>query len=232
MSFAVLAKMRNFVQIFYNMNFCKLLLISAITLLLFASCKSEEEKRNDKIISELTDLNVRLAEGVVDYQKLTIYSADSLDYFAIPKVQEILLQYIYWHNEYERYHAEAQRCSDTKLVLEAASYGCGGYRYNAQREAEESANRCLRYMKVMEAQISDILNSSTPLPKEGVWVVEEYKVHKSEGSYTNYHLYHFSALGELLANVGCISSPNPFQIINILIGNMYTSEIIYFKDSE
>lgn len=214
------------------MNFCKLLLISAITLLLFASCKSEEEKRNEKIISELSNLNVRLGEGVLDYQKLTIYSADNLDYWAIPQVQKILFTYIDLHNEYERYQAEAQRCSDTKLILEAASYGWGGYRYNAQRKAEEGANRCLHHMKVMEAEIINILNSSTPLPKEGVWVVEEYKFHKSEGSYTNYRLYHFSDSGDLLADVGSISSPNPFQIINNLIGNMYTSEIIYFKDSE
>jgi len=210
----------------------KLFLLSAISIIVFASCKSEEEKRNDKIISELSDLDSRLGGGVIDYQKITVYSADSLDYWAIPHVQEILSMYMVLHDEYECYKAEARKCGDPELVLKAASYGLGGDRYNSQRNAEEDANRCFQDMEAMKPGIINILNSSSPLPKEGVWVVEEYKYNKYDRTYTDYSLYHFSDSGELLSNGVNITSPNPFQIINSFIGNKYTSEDIYFQRSE
>lgn len=205
----------------------KLLLILAIVSFLFTSCKTDEEKRNDKIIAELSNSEAHHRDGAMDYQRIVIYRADSLDYWAVPQVQELITAYMSLHDDYERQNSEARRCSDPSLVLKAASYGLGGDRYANQRRAENAARESFQAMQQMDSVIIDVLNSSTPSTQDGIWAVEEYKYHKYEGSYITYNLYHFSNSGELISPGIKITLPNPFQIINRLIGDKYTSEDIY-----
>lgn len=182
--------------------------------------------------SFLNDPELRHGKPNMKLQIITVYEADSLDYMAVPQVQEIMNLYKEHQIAYEMYSKMAKANSDPALVIKAAQYGMGGDRYASEQYARNAANQSLQALTEMKPEITSLLNSVTPTQKNGVWVIEEYRHSSSEGTYYDYYLYRFSDAGELISQPQEISSVSPFDLINELIGQKYSSTQISLKSAE
>lgn len=219
------------------MKYLKILILSAIFVFSLMACKSETEKRNEKIVSALENPQTRHARYGKDLmtqnQKITIYTPDSIDCWADPSVQDDLGLYLSYMNEYESAINDKNYYSNPSNVV----YGRGGDYYHAAQGAENRATYNLQKANEIAPRIKAKLENSTHKYDDSyVYVFEEFEFKEYvytktwAGPYVRRYVYLFSKDGDLLKGpnqVGGTSSP--FDKINSIIGQTYSKASINRK---
>lgn len=216
------------------MNNLKIIILGFCFLLFVFSCKSDEEKRAEKICKKLENPHLRHFGSknniYTQSQQIIVYTPDSIDYWADPNINYQLNQYLEYMNSYETEKNRNSYYSDPNNI----EYGRGGDYYATARKAENMAHQSLKRAEEYEPMIKAALQSSTFIYDDSyVYVFEVFNYKEYiypgifEGPYTKKFIYKFSKDGELIDGPhGVLGTTSPFEKINSLVEHRYSSALI------
>lgn len=197
-------------RVFKCMHNNKLLVYILGILSLLVSCKSDIEKRDQAIIATINQDKYHHYRGNPIEQIITVYQADSLDYWPSTILEMPLYEYADVKHSHQIYK---------------------GYNEQLSKDYHDS-------MIYIDKKIQKLFKSLPRSPRDGVWVVEEYRYYDGRHNSqvhprVDYYIYKFSDQGNLVSEPEWTCMGNPFELINELSPQqIYSSSQISYKTGE